>query len=104
MKPSTRCVHSGGVKDPASGGLNTPIYTSSAHLFLDRPDPPYPRYFNWRADAAGRGRAGAARPPPAPAFLARVHSFTGEVGRIRVAGYERKRRRINERIRLQLVG
>lgn len=46
MKPSTQCIHSGGIKDAASGGLNTPIYTSSAYRFLDRPDPPYPRYFN----------------------------------------------------------
>jgi cystathionine beta-lyase/cystathionine gamma-synthase len=46
MKPSTHCVHSGGRVDPASGGLNTPIYTSSAYRYLDREEPPYPRYFN----------------------------------------------------------
>ncbi len=46
MKPSTHCVHSGGRVDPATGGLNTPIYTSSAYRYLDREEPPYPRYFN----------------------------------------------------------
>jgi cystathionine beta-lyase/cystathionine gamma-synthase len=46
MKLSTRCVRSGGRGDPVSGGLNTPLDSSSAYRYLDREDPPYPRYFN----------------------------------------------------------
>lgn len=42
----TRCVHSGAYLETVTGGVNTPIFTSSAYQYLDRPDPMYPRYFN----------------------------------------------------------
>jgi len=46
MKTDTRCVHSGSYFDTTTGGINTPIYTSSAYDYLDREEAPYPRYFN----------------------------------------------------------
>ena len=46
MKQQTMAVHAGVMKDAASGGVNTPIYTSSACNYIDREDAPYPRYFN----------------------------------------------------------
>jgi cystathionine beta-lyase len=46
MKKDTQCVHSGTHVDPATKGLNTPIYTSSSFEYLDAPENVYPRYFN----------------------------------------------------------
>jgi cystathionine beta-lyase len=46
MRKETRCVHSGALKDTVSGGVNSPIYTSSAFGYLDREHVPYPRHFN----------------------------------------------------------
>ena len=46
MKKYTQCVHSGTYKDDATGGINTPIFTSSSFGFLNIPDNIYPRYFN----------------------------------------------------------
>ena len=46
MKKETQCVHSGTIPDDAMGGINTPIYTSSAFNYLDREHAAYPRYFN----------------------------------------------------------
>jgi cystathionine beta-lyase len=46
MKKETRCVHSGGIFDPVTGGVNTPVYPSSAFEYRGRQDVPYPRYFN----------------------------------------------------------
>jgi len=46
MQKETKCVHSGTIKDKYQGGVNSPIYTSSAFDYLDRPDTVYPRYFN----------------------------------------------------------
>ncbi|HSO20921.1 MAG TPA: aminotransferase class I/II-fold pyridoxal phosphate-dependent enzyme, partial [Desulfosarcina sp.] len=46
MKIDTQCVHSGTYLDAATGGINTPIFTSSAYDYLGRDDLPYPRYFN----------------------------------------------------------
>lgn len=46
MKKDTQCVHSGGIFDPATGGVNTPVYPSSAFEYRGRKDVPYPRYFN----------------------------------------------------------
>jgi len=46
MHIDTKCVHSGGGTDTISGGLNTPIFPSSAHEYLDVEDAVYPRYFN----------------------------------------------------------
>jgi cystathionine beta-lyase/cystathionine gamma-synthase len=42
----TQCVHSGGLHDTATGGINSPIYTSTAAEYLDRDQVPYQRYFN----------------------------------------------------------
>jgi len=50
---NTRCVHSGTWEDAATGGVNSPIFTSSSYLF---PNPSgkayYPRYFNLPNQAA----------------------------------------------------
>jgi cystathionine beta-lyase len=46
MRRETKCVHSGSYRDKASGGINTPIFTSSAYEYIDREELPYPRYFN----------------------------------------------------------
>jgi len=46
MKKNTQCVHSGTFPDPRTGGINTPIFTSSSFEYLDTPENVYPRYFN----------------------------------------------------------
>lgn len=46
MKKETLCVHSGTIADHRMGGINSPIFTSSAFNYLDRPETFYPRYFN----------------------------------------------------------
>jgi len=46
MKKETLCVHSGTYHDGITGGINTPIFTSSATAYLDRDHASYPRYFN----------------------------------------------------------
>jgi cystathionine beta-lyase/cystathionine gamma-synthase len=46
MKKETQCVHSGTVRDTITGGVNSPIFTSSAFGYLDRELVAYPRYFN----------------------------------------------------------
>jgi cystathionine beta-lyase len=46
MKTDTRCVHSGSYFEKTTGGINTPIFTSSAYDYLNRTETPYPRYFN----------------------------------------------------------
>jgi len=46
MRKETQCVHSGTIEDEKMGGINTPIFTSSAFGYLDRDDVSYPRYFN----------------------------------------------------------
>jgi cystathionine beta-lyase len=46
MRKETQCVHSGTIPDSISGGINTPVFPSSAFEYLDREDVPYPRYFN----------------------------------------------------------
>jgi cystathionine beta-lyase len=46
MKKETMCVHSGTYMDPNTGGINTPIYTSSVFHYIDTGKQPYPRYFN----------------------------------------------------------
>ncbi len=46
MKKETLCVHSGTIADDRNGGINSPIFTSSAFDYLDRADTFYPRYFN----------------------------------------------------------
>ncbi len=46
MKKETQCVHSGAIKDMMHGGVNSPIFTSTAFDYLDREHVSYPRYFN----------------------------------------------------------
>jgi cystathionine beta-lyase/cystathionine gamma-synthase len=46
MQKRTITVHAGTLKDEKTGGVNTPIYTSSANAYIDRDHAPYPRYFN----------------------------------------------------------
>ncbi len=46
MQKNTQCVHSGSRVDPATGGLNTPVYPSSAFRYLDTAENIYPRYYN----------------------------------------------------------
>jgi len=46
MHNQTLCVHSGTYHDEQTGGVNTPIFTSSSFGYLDRDDIAYPRYFN----------------------------------------------------------
>jgi cystathionine beta-lyase len=46
MHKETECVHSGTIEDEKLGGMNSPIYTSSAFAYQDKPDNLYPRYFN----------------------------------------------------------
>lgn len=46
MKQETICVHAGGLIDPVTRGVNTPIFTSSAFGYLDSEARFYPRYFN----------------------------------------------------------
>lgn len=46
-KINTKCVHSGKKIEKATGGLTTPIYTSTSHLFpYNNSEPRYPRYMN----------------------------------------------------------
>ncbi len=46
MRKETQCVHSGAIKDTMNGGVNSPIFTSTAFGYLDREQLAYPRYFN----------------------------------------------------------
>jgi cystathionine beta-lyase len=46
MQKNTQCVHSGSRVDPSTGGLNTPIYPSSAFRYMDMLENTYPRYYN----------------------------------------------------------
>ena len=46
MKTDTQCVHSGSYFEKTTGGINTPIFTSSAYDYRNRDETPYPRYFN----------------------------------------------------------
>jgi cystathionine beta-lyase len=46
MKKKTIAVHSGEIRDRATGGMTTPVYTSSAYDYRNRDETFYPRYFN----------------------------------------------------------
>jgi cystathionine beta-lyase/cystathionine gamma-synthase len=46
MRKETQCVHVGTINDSIAGGVNSPLFPSSAFEYLDRGDVPYPRYFN----------------------------------------------------------
>ena len=52
MRQETQCVHQGGLPDAATGGINSPIYPSTAAEYLDRDQVPYQRYFNTPNQAA----------------------------------------------------
>ncbi len=46
MKDKTLAIHAGTLRNEKTGGVNTPIYTSSACEYRSRKESPYPRYFN----------------------------------------------------------
>ncbi len=46
MHIETRCVHVGEGIDLITRGINTPIFSSTSHEYLDTEDVAYPRYFN----------------------------------------------------------
>jgi cystathionine beta-lyase/cystathionine gamma-synthase len=46
MKKTTIAVHKGTLIDMKTGGMNTPIYTSSATNYFGKKDIIYPRRFN----------------------------------------------------------
>lgn len=46
MKKETQCIHSGNLEDTIAGGVNSPVFPSSAFNYLGGGDVPYPRYFN----------------------------------------------------------
>jgi len=46
MKIETRCVHAGGYEDTLTGGINSPIFTSSVYRYMETEARIYPRYFN----------------------------------------------------------
>ncbi|KPJ77560.1 MAG: cystathionine beta-lyase [Deltaproteobacteria bacterium SG8_13] len=46
MSKNTQCVHSGSIADGLTGGLNSPIFTSSSFRYVDMAENVYPRYFN----------------------------------------------------------
>lgn len=46
MEKQTQCVHSGNMIDELTGGVNTPIHTSSVFKYVDSGKQQYPRYYN----------------------------------------------------------
>lgn len=46
MHIDTKCIHSGGFPDNQFKGINTPVFTSSSHGYLDTDVRLYQRYFN----------------------------------------------------------
>jgi cystathionine beta-lyase len=44
--PKTACVHAGTLFDEKTGGVNSPIYTSTSFAYLGLDEAVYPRYFN----------------------------------------------------------
>ena len=52
MHQETKCVHCGGLQDAVTGGINSPVYLSTAAEYLDRDNVPYQRYFNTPNQAA----------------------------------------------------
>lgn len=46
MGKGTQCVHTGTITDLFSGGLNSPLFSSSSFVYLDSDENVYPRYFN----------------------------------------------------------
>ncbi len=55
MKKNTIAIHEGTLRDEKTGGVNTPIYTSSAYDYINKDETFYPRYFNTpNQDAIGQ--------------------------------------------------
>jgi len=55
MKNKTIAVHEGTLRDKETGGVNTPVYTSSAYDYINKDETFYPRYFNTpNQDAVGQ--------------------------------------------------
>lgn len=55
MHKETKAIHEGVYRDKATGGVNTPVFTSSAYDYTKDGDTPYPRYFNTiNQDVLGR--------------------------------------------------
>lgn len=46
VNPETQCVHAGTIPDETTGGVNSPVFTSTACEYIDRESQIYPRYFN----------------------------------------------------------
>jgi len=46
LKKATQAIHAGARRDINMGGLNTPVFASSAIEYLDDSEVRYPRYFN----------------------------------------------------------
>jgi cystathionine beta-lyase/cystathionine gamma-synthase len=46
MRKETQCIHSGTLEDSIAGGVNSPVFPSSAFNYLAGGEVPYPRYFN----------------------------------------------------------
>jgi cystathionine beta-lyase/cystathionine gamma-synthase len=46
MKNKTIAIHKGTLRDEKTGGINTPVYTSSAYDYINKDETFYPRYFN----------------------------------------------------------
>lgn len=46
MKKESQCVHTGGGLDTITRGINTPVFPSTSHEYLDADQIAYPRYFN----------------------------------------------------------
>ncbi|WP_022666705.1 trans-sulfuration enzyme family protein [Desulfospira joergensenii] len=59
MNHRTIAVHGGTLRDRATGGINTPIYTSSAYAYMDREENLYPRYSNTPNQRAVEGKIAA---------------------------------------------
>ena len=46
MKKASKAVHAGSKRELNFGGVNTPVFTSSAIEYMDDTEVRYPRYFN----------------------------------------------------------
>ncbi len=46
MRKETQCIHCGTLEDSMAGGVNSPVFPSTAFNYLEGGDIPYPRYFN----------------------------------------------------------
>ena len=59
MRKETQCIHSGNLEDTIAGGVNSPVYPSSAFNYLGGGDVPYPRAFNTPNQKAVVGKISA---------------------------------------------